>query len=319
MPGNRIALLLVFICPVAIASAQTAAKPAVANSSASTEHAIELVEQGRCKEALPILERSTAHLTDKQLRYHAAMAEARCAMALDRETTAITALLQLKRDFPDDPEVLYITVHYFSELASRTSEELAAKAPTAPQARMLEAEAFESRGAWDEAAGIYRAILEQNPSAPRIHYRLGQVLLSKAGETGPVDDARAEFQKELQVDPRNASAEFILGELARRTGQWDEAAQHFSRASTLDAGFSEAYLAWGISLTSARKFAEAVPPLETYVRMQPEDPSGHYQLAIAYERTGNKEGAARQITLRDQAAAAQGHKTPGADGGRPVR
>src|ERR1035441_5295155 len=84
-----------------------------------------------------------------------------------------------------------------------------------------------SRGAWDEAAGTYKAILQQNPSAPRIHYRLGQVLLSKAGETGPVDDARAEFQKELQVDPRNASAEFVLGELARRAGQWDEAAQHF--------------------------------------------------------------------------------------------
>jgi tetratricopeptide (TPR) repeat protein len=317
MLSNRSSLLLLFVCPV-IANAQTATKPAAADSPATTQHAIELVEQGRCKEALPILERSMPRLSDKQLRYHAAMAQARCAMALDRKPSAISALLQLKREFPDDPEVLYVTVHYFSEMASRTSQELAAKAPASVQARMLEAEAFESRGAWDEAAGIYKAILEQNPSVPRIHYRLGQVLLSKAGETGPVDEARAEFQIELQVDPRNASAEFILGELARRAGQWDEAAQHFSRASTLDVGFSEAYLAMGISLTSARKFAEAVPPLETYVRMQPEDPSGHYQLAIAYQRTGNKEGAAREITLRDQAAAAQGHKATGPDG-RPVR
>jgi tetratricopeptide (TPR) repeat protein len=309
-------LLLLFVSPV-VASAQTAAKSAAADTPASTQHAIELVEQGRCKEALPVLERATPHLNDKQLKYHAAMAQARCAMALDRKPAALSALLLLKRDFPDDPEVLYVTVHYFSELASRTSQELAAKAPASAQARMLEAEAFESRGAWDEAAGIYRAILEQNPAAPRIHYRLGQVLLSKAGETGPVDEARAEFLKELQVDPHNASAEFILGELSRRAGQWDDAAQHFSRASTLDVGFSEAYLAWGISLTSGRKFAEAISPLETYVRMQPEDPSGHYQLAIAYERTGNKEQAARQITLRDQTAAAQ-HKATGADG-RPVR
>src|ERR1035438_8439880 len=124
------------------------------------------------------------HLADKQLRYHAAMAEARCAMALDREPTAITALLQLKRDFPDDPEVLYITVHYLSELASRTSQQLAMKAPASSQARMLEAEAFESRGAWDEAAGIYKAILEQNPSAARIHYRLGRSEERRAGEDG---------------------------------------------------------------------------------------------------------------------------------------
>src|ERR1700692_2787727 len=108
MPGNHSALQLFVFCPLVIASAQTAAKPVGADNSASTQHAIELVEQGRCKEALPMLERSTPRLADKQLRYHAAMALARCAMALDRKPSAIAALLQLKREFPDDPEVLYV-------------------------------------------------------------------------------------------------------------------------------------------------------------------------------------------------------------------
>ncbi len=81
-----------------------------------------------------------------------------------------------------------------------------------------------------------------------------------------MDDAKAEFNKELEVDPNNAAAHFVLGELARRAGQWDEAAEEFSRAAKLDAGFSEAYLALGMSLASARKYAEAVPPLESYVR-----------------------------------------------------
>lgn len=283
-------MLLAALIPVA--GAQTV------DRAASTHRAIALVEQGRCKEALPVLERALPRLADKQLRYNGAMAEARCAMVVGQDNTAIAALQQLRRDFPDDPEVLFVTVHYFSQLAMRASQELAAKAPASPQARRLEAEAFESQGKWDEAAGIYKGILESSPGLPGIHYRLGQVLLSKAGESGPLDEARTEFEKELQVDPRSAAAEFVLGELARRAGHWDEAAQHFSRASTLDAGFSEAFLALGMSLTSAGKFAAAIAPLETYVKMEPADPSGHYQLAIAYRRTGNTEGAEREMALQ---------------------
>ena len=270
------------------------------DAAASARRAISLVEEGRCREALPTLEHAVPRLVDKQLRYNGGMAEARCAMALNRDATAIAAMEQLRREFPDDPEVLYITVHYFSELAMKASEELAAKAPASPQARRLEAENFESQGKFDEAAGIYKGILDQNPNMPGIHYRLGQALLSKAGDSGPTDEARAEFEKELQVDPHSASSEFVLGELARRAGRWDEAAEHFARAAKLDVGFAEAYIALGMSLTSAGKFAEAITPLETYVKMEPSDPTGHYQLALAYRRTGNSEGAAREMALQKQ-------------------
>ncbi len=135
-------------------------------------------------------------------------------------------------------------------------------------------------------------------------------LLSKAGETGPVDEASAEFRKE----PNNSAAEFVLGELARRAGNWDEAARHFSRVSKVDVEFAEAYLALGMTLTSAAKFAEAVAPLQTYVKMQPDDPLGHYQLALAYGRTGNREGAAREMALQKETAARQPQTQEGAAG-----
>ena len=297
--------------------AQTAGKTAPVDPAVSAERALKLVEQGRCKEALPILQRVMPRLTDKDLRYHAAMGLARCAMAREEMPAAVAALTQLKREFPDNPEVLFVTVHYFSQLAMRASQELASKAPTSFQARRLEAEAFESQGKWDQAAGLYRGILRQSPAEPEVHYRLGQVLLSKAGETGPVDEASAEFRKELEVEPNNAAAEFVLGELARRAGNWDDAAGHFSRASKIDVEFAEAYLALGMTLTSAAKFAEAVAPLETYVKMQPDDPLGHYQLALAYGRTGNREGAAREMALQKETAARQ-PQTPGGAAGRVV-
>src|SRR6185312_9311343 len=147
---------------------QAVKKPTPVDPISSAKHALELAEAGRCKEALPALVRAVPHLTDKDLVYHAVMGEARCSMALDDTPTAVSALMRLKRDFPDDPEVLFVWVHYFSQLAMRTSQELAAKAPTSFQARRLEAEAFESQGKWDEAAGMYRGILKENPKEPGI-------------------------------------------------------------------------------------------------------------------------------------------------------
>jgi tetratricopeptide (TPR) repeat protein len=70
----------------------------------------------------------------------------------------------------------------------------------------------------------------------------------------------------------------------------------------LDVGFAEAYLALGMSLSSAAKYTEAIAPLEGYVKIVPENPAGHYQLAMAYSRTGNKEAAARELELQRKTA-----------------
>jgi len=271
-------------------------------ATTSVQAAIDMVATGNCAEALLALKRELPHTTDKQLRYRAEMAQVRCAMAVDDEQTATTALLKLRHEAPDDPEVLYITTHYFSELGMRASQQLEARAPASYQARKLQAESLESQGRNDEAAAVYRAILENDPKTPGIHYRLGQIELAKAGDAGPTADAKKEFQLETEVDPSNASAHFVLGELARRNSEWDEAVEQFSSAAKLDVGFSEAYLALGMSFAGSGKFINAIQPLERYVKMQPNDPAGHYQLAMAYSRTGNKEGAARELALQTKVA-----------------
>jgi predicted Zn-dependent protease len=239
------------------------------------------------------------------------MATTRCAMSLGQAETAVTALFLLNREFPHDPEVLYITTRYYGELASRASQELAATAPSSYQALELEAEAMESQNRWDDAGAVYRKILAQNPNVPGIHFRLGRVLLSKSQSSANTEEAKTEFAEELKVDPSNAAAEFSLGEIARRAGQWSEAVPHFTNASKLDPGFAEAFLALGMSLNSAERYSEAVGSLERYVKMLPADPAGHYQLSIAYARTGRKEDAAREMAIQQQIV----EKTP--SGSRP--
>jgi tetratricopeptide (TPR) repeat protein len=293
---------------------QVAAKAAATSSSSSVQQAIQLATEGRCQEALPVLRKAFPHVVGKDFRYHATMATVRCAMDLQDDDTATAALLQLKREFSNDPEVLYIATHYFSEMGMRAARELTTKAPSSFQARKLQAEDLESEGKDEDAAAVYKKILEEDPKTQGIHYRLGQIALAQAGSDGSTDQAKVEFEKELEVDPHNAASEFILGELARRAGQWDEAIGRFTRASTLDIGFAEAYLALGMSLNASGKFPEAVKPLENYVKMQPGDPAGHYQLAMSYARTGNKIGSAQQLALQAKAATGQRGATDTTEG-----
>jgi len=277
---------------------QTASTNA-ADPASAAERGVTLASKGRCREALPILKRSTSHLADKQLKYRALMSTARCAMSLDQTEPAVEALLVLNREFPHDPDVLYSSTHFYSELASRAAQDLAATAPTSHQAGQLEAEAFESQGNWDKAIAEYKKILDQEPKLHGIHYRLGRIYLSKT--PAEADNAKAEFEAELKVDPDDAPAEFLLGEIARQGGDWDTAIAHFSRASKIDEGFQEAYLALGMSLNAAGKFSDAISPLQSYVKMQPADPAGHYQLATAYARTGRKQEAEREMTVQREA------------------
>jgi tetratricopeptide (TPR) repeat protein len=281
-------------------SAQQSGQTANVVFSASVERAIDAAAKGRCQEALKVLRKSASRVSDKQLKYTAEMAVVRCAMSLNETETVVEGLLTLNREFADDPQVLYITTHYYSELASRAAQRIAAVAPTSYQAHQLEAEALESQEKWDEAAREYREILEKNPQIPGIHYRLARIALSRPKTPTSVEEGKRELEEELQIDPTNASAVFFLGELARQAGQWNDAIAYFSKAAKLDPGFAEAFLALGMSLNSAERFPEGVAPLEKYVKMVPEDPAGHYQLSIAYARVGRKTDAVREMSIQQQ-------------------
>ena len=144
-------------------------------------------------------------------------------------------------------------------------------------------------------------MIEKEPDAPGIHFLLGRLLLSRpdAGADA-AERAKQEFLKEVQIDPKNAGAQYILGELARRDQKWDEAISRFSTAANLDSNFGEAYLAWGFCLVTVKRYEEAIPPLRVAVRLQQGNPSAHYNLAVALSRTGNQEEAEREFAVQRQ-------------------
>ena len=307
----QLIVALMLIC-ASLSLAQTsknppAAKTAIgANTSAGAEQGIKLVETGRCIEALPLLKKNSSHVTDQDLKLKARLATLKCAMTLDKRSDAMDVLQALTREFPKDPDVLYMSTHALSDLATRVAGDLAREAPNSYQAHEMNAEALELQGKWDEAAKEYQGILQRNPDLPGIHFRLARLILSKPNP-GPTmaADAKKELEQELKINPNNPPAEYILGELARQTQQWDEAIEHFSRAAKIDPSFGDAFLGLGTSLVAARKFSDAIAPLESAVKLQPGNPTAHYSLATAYSRTGRKMDASREFAIHRQLTGGQ--------------
>jgi len=174
-------------------------------------------------------------------------------------------------------------------------------------AHKLNAEALEMQGKWEPARLEYEGILQKEPNVRGIHFLLGRLLLSRP-DAGPdaTQRAKQEFVKELEVDPKNSGAEYILGELARREQSWDEAVSRFSAAAKLDPNFAEAYLGWGASLIDQKKYPEAIPPLRTAERLTPGNPEIHHALATALVRSGHKEEAEKEFAIQRSLSSAPG-------------
>jgi tetratricopeptide (TPR) repeat protein len=256
---------------------------------------LSLAQGDRCKEALPYLEKDYPRAPDARMKRAIGTEALRCAMYANDPGPAIDLVRLLNRDFPDDPDLLYLSSHVYSDLSTRASQRLLATAPESFQAHQLNAEVLAIQGKLSDAAEEYRKVLSLNPSLGGIHYQLGELLL--AGERGPdtLDRARREFEEELKLHPGNSGAEYELGEMARQARQWDEAIEHFNRALSIDPQFADALIGLGKSLVSAGRPQEAVAPLERAVKLEPGNANAHYQLSFAYRRLGRGEEAAKEL------------------------
>jgi len=302
-------LFLGFLCsdPIILAQQAKVATPGAA-SGLSADKALTLAEQGRCQESISALKRAMTGQVPAETRKRAGIAGLRCSLTLDDRDSTADFIRLLNKQFARDPDVLFILVHAYSDLSTRTAQDLGRTAPQSLAAHKLNAEALEMQGKWEPAQLEYEGMIEKEPNTPGIHFLLGRLLLSRPDAGADATErAKQEFLKEVQIDPNNAGAHYVLGELARRDEKWDEAISRFSQAAKLDSNFAEAYLSWGICLVTVKKYEDAIPPLRVAERLTPGNPAIHHALATALQRSGHKEEAEKEFAIHrslDSAASA---------------
>ena len=311
-PGKAAAfLVLVCLCNSPIIAGQSSKTVAKAPSGLPPEKAISLAEQGRCRESISGLKHAMAGTVAADTRKQAGVLGVRCSLAMDDRDSADEFIRLLNKQFSKDPDVLFVVVHAYSDLSTRTAQDLGRTAPDSFAAHKLNAEALEMQGKWEPAQLEYEGMIQKDPNARGIHFLLGRLLLSRpdAGADA-AERAKQEFLKEIEIDPSNAGAHYILGQLARRNEKCDEAIPRFSEATKLNPNFAEAYLGSGLCLVSLKKYEEAIPPLRNAERLMPGNPEVHHTLATALQRSGHKEEAEKEFAIHRSLSSSTGPERP---------
>jgi len=304
-------LALLSFCSSPIMAAQQPKAAAKAPSGLSPDKALSMAEQGHCRESISGLKHAMAGTVAAETRKQAGVLGVRCSLAIDDRDSADEFIRLLNKQFSKDPDVLFVVVHAYSDLSTRTAQDLGRTAPDSFAAHKLNAEALEMQGKWEPAQLEYETMIKKDPNARGIHFLLGRLLLSRP-DAGPeiAERAKQEFLKEIQIDPSNAGAHYILGELARHDAKCDEAMPQFNEAMKLDPNFAEAQLGTGVCLVTMKKYEEAIPPLRSAERLMPENPEVHHALATALERSGHKDEAQKEFAIHESLRSAQGTDKP---------
>jgi tetratricopeptide (TPR) repeat protein len=104
--------------------------------------------------------------------------------------------------------------------------------------------------------------------------------------------ARPWVDQALKIDSTSARAHHLkaltlegTGNLGGAVDEFEIAAQNENYAETL----ARFYLEYGTALRNYGRYVESIQILEKYVRLQPDDYQGHYELAYAYQIVGDQQ------------------------------
>ncbi|MCL6451519.1 MAG: tetratricopeptide repeat protein [Acetobacteraceae bacterium] len=113
-------------------------------------------------------------------------------------------------------------------------------------------------GKLDQALAEFERVLALDPRHAPAHNRVGVV----HAQRGDLAQARAWFEKALDIDPRYAPAHSNLGNVLYTEGRLEEAIQSYRRAIAIDPGYALAYHNLAAAYKKAGKIAQAIECLK---------------------------------------------------------
>lgn len=148
-----------------------------------------------------------------------------------------------------------------------------------------------------------KAVLQDDPAA---YILLGDFYLAN----GSLEKASEEFWSLHQQHPDDTTVTKRYIQILLEMSKWDLAAQLSEEVLKRNSQDSEALLDKGRALLMEERAVDAVAPLEAAAKIDPDNPAGHFQLGVAYFRTGNtaRAGAEWQEAIKLQPSMVAGHE-----------
>ncbi|HEV2173553.1 MAG TPA: tetratricopeptide repeat protein, partial [Nitrospira sp.] len=134
-----------------------------------------------------------------------------------------------------------------------------------------------------------KQLVEQNPSAPDVHYMYGVYLLNEDPSA-----AIAEFRREIEVSPQDVPARIQLALEFLRTSDYKQGLPYAQKAVALAPDNFVAHVACGRLWLGLGSTDRALRELRTAVRLSPGSPDAHFALSRALTEAGQNREAAQE-------------------------
>jgi len=154
--------------------------------------------------------------------------------------------------------------------------------------RVGRAESVAAKKDFADAKQIYSLLATEYPAYPNLHFAFGRLRL----DAHELDEAVAEFQKELQNDPRHLGALLEIAAVRYRVDSAD-GIKYAEQAVKVSPQLPFAHYLLGLLYLDNDRVTEAVPELEIARKAFAKQAQVYFALGNAYAKLGRKEDAAR--------------------------
>jgi Tfp pilus assembly protein PilF len=250
--------------------------------------------EGHLEDARRDISAALPQITDPKVRQQAGLEIIEIDTTLNDLPAAATVAAQLKKEFPNDPEVLFAAWRTYSDLADEAVLDLSLAAPNSAQ--MHQAMAHVLIRERDNKAAIQnlRDALKIDPALPGAHYELAELLHLS---TLPADKAEATEQYKLavQYQRNDAAALARLGEIAGEADDHATAIARYKQALAAQPQYTDAEIGLAYELSETGHPDQAVPLLKEAIKNDPMSMLAHFRLSAVYRRLHQPEDAKREL------------------------
>ncbi len=269
-----------------------------------------LYRAGRYSEALARFEAGSQADPDNVT---VAVGVGKSQIALERNRDALTLLQKLRLQYPQNFGVAYwygrvLDLSGNREEADKTLEAAIVLGKTEPvvvDAYVALATLRSQAGKRGEAQALLAQALEKMPRSAKIHESLGQLALSE----GRYAEAISEYQRSLELEPRDVGGKFRLGVAYRKNREFDKALALFDEVSKQDREFPGLALERGQLYEASGRTAEALASFEAALAKAPNDADLMLRVGCSKVAAGHSGDAVKLLNkvLEQRASSAETH------------
>ena len=207
---------------------------------------------------------------------------------------ALDEVLDLTKNFPDNPIVHNITGACFAGLGQSSSaiksyQKALFIKPDYAKAHYNLGNTFHELGQLEDSVKSYESSIEIDPDFAEAHNNLGNIFR----ELGDLGMSIKSYEKALIINPKYVEAHFSLSLVLHSVDQLDLMIEHLEKAIIINPDFAEAHHSLGGGYKELGRLDDAIKSYNKALKLQPNFSQAHNNLGNTFKELGQFKDAVK--------------------------